>query len=77
MELKSWLDAERGRSTALATHLNVSVGRVSQIASGGCPVKFMRAVAEFTGGAVSIDDMVEARTPIATPQPTEPAAAGV
>lgn len=63
MKLKPWLDIERGRYTALAAHLNVTVSRISQMASDGVPVKFMHSVAEFTGGQVSITDMVEARTP--------------
>lgn len=63
MDLKAWLDEERGRYTALASHLGVSVGRISQIADDGVPTKFMFAVRDFTGGSVSLEEMVEARTP--------------
>lgn len=63
MNLKSWLDEERGRYTALAGHLGVSVGRASQMADDGVPPKFMLAVRDFTGGAVSLEELVEARTP--------------
>lgn len=63
MNLKPWLDDERGRYTALASHLRVSVGRVSQIADDGVPNKYMLAVRDFTGGAVSLEEMVQARTP--------------
>lgn len=63
MDLKAWLDEERGRYTALASHLGVSVGRISQIADDGVPTKFMFAVRDFTSGAVSLEEMVEARTP--------------
>ena len=45
--LKDWLDAERGRSTALAQHLEVSVSRVSQMADTGVPQKFMCAACSF------------------------------
>lgn len=63
MQLKPWLDGERGRYTALAAHLGVSVGRVSQMAEDGVPPKFMFAVRDFTTGAVSLEDLVSARTP--------------
>lgn len=63
MKLKLWLDDERGRSAALAAHLGVTPGRISQMAADGVPVKFMQAVNQFTEGAVSIVDMVEERTP--------------
>ena len=63
MKLKTWLDAERGRYTALAAHLGISVGRASQLADQGVPTKFMLAVRDFTGGEVSLEELVEARTP--------------
>ena len=63
MNLKTWLDAERGRYTALADHLGVSVGRVSQMADEGVPVKHMQAVRDFSGNAVTLEEMVAARTP--------------
>lgn len=67
MDLKSWLDAERGRCTELAKALGVTVGRVSQMASDGVPPKFMFTVRDFTDGAVSLEDMVKARTPANEP----------
>lgn len=63
MKLKTWLDAERGRCTALAGHLGVSVGRISQMADEGVPVKHMQAVRAFTENSVTLEEMVEARTP--------------
>lgn len=63
MKLKPWLDEERGRYTALANHLRVSVGRVSQMADDGVSTKYLFAVRDFTGGAVSLEELVEARTP--------------
>jgi hypothetical protein len=65
MDLKSWLDAERGRYTDLARHLDVSVGRVSQMAADGVPVKFMAEVVVFSKGVVTLAEMVQARTPVA------------
>ncbi len=63
MELKTWLDAERGRYTALAAHLEVTVGRISQMADEGVPVKYMQSVRSFTKNKVTLEEMVKARTP--------------
>lgn len=63
MNLKQWLDQERGRYTALAAHLDVSVGRISQMADDGVPLKYMLSIRDFTGDIVSLESMVEARTP--------------
>ena len=67
MNLKTWLDAERGRATALAAHLGVSMSRISQISAGGVPNKYMLAVRDFTGNAVTLEAMVRGRT--TTPAP--------
>ena len=71
MELKTWLDAERGRATALAAHLNLSLGRISQMADDGVPPKYMLAVRDFTKGEVTLEALVQARTAV----PAEPAKA--
>ena len=63
MELKEWLDAERGRYRALAEHLGLTVGRISQMSVDGVPVKYMLAVCRFSGGAVTLDCLVRARAP--------------
>jgi hypothetical protein len=63
MDLKTWLDAERGRYTELAKLLDVTVGRVSQMADDGVPPKFMLQVRDFTTGVVTLEEMVKARTP--------------
>lgn len=72
MNLKSWLDEERGRYTALAAHLGVTVGRVSQIADDGVPPKFMFAVRDFTGGAVTLESLVQDRMPDSKVDPKTP-----
>lgn len=69
MDLKSWLSAERGRATSLAAHFKLTLGRISQMADDGVPPKYMLAVRDFTEGAVTLEEMVSARTP------TEPARA--
>lgn len=61
--LKTWLDAERGRATLLANHLGVTLSRVSQMADDGVPPKYMLSVRDFTKRAVSLESMVQARTP--------------
>lgn len=63
LKLKTWLDAERGRATYLANHLGVSLSRVSQFADNGVPPKYMLAVRDFTNGAITLDSMVQERTP--------------
>lgn len=65
MKLNDWLNQERGRSQALAEHLDVTPARVSQIAGDDkVPTKHMRAILQFTGGAVGLDDMVPDSTSI-------------
>lgn len=68
MNLKQWLDAERGRYAALAAHLGISAGRMSQIADDGVPDKYKLAVRDFTKRAVSLESLVQARTPKPAPQ---------
>ncbi|MNL77517.1 hypothetical protein D3C87_2037230 [compost metagenome] len=63
MNLKTWLKAERGRSAALAAHLNVSRGRVTQMADDGVPPGLMLKVRDFTAGEVSLESLVADRTP--------------
>lgn len=63
MNLKTWLDQERGRYTALADHLGLTLGRISQMADAGVPPKYMLAIRKFTGEAVSLESMVSERTP--------------
>ena len=59
--LKTWLKEERGRALALARHLGLSQGRITQMASDGVPDKYKLAIREFTGGAVTLESMIETR----------------
>lgn len=63
MDLKPWLEAERGRHAALAAHLDLSPGRITQMADDGVPAKYMLIVRDFTGGAVTLEEMVAQRSP--------------
>lgn len=64
MKLKTWLLAERGRTVALARHLGVSKGRISQMAESGVPPKHMLSVRDFTIAEVSVESLVQDRTPV-------------
>lgn len=66
MNLKTWLNEERGRATALSAELKVSMVRISQMADDGVPIKYMLAVRAFTKDAVTLESMVQDRTPTFT-----------
>jgi hypothetical protein len=65
MKLTDWLDADRGRLTAMAAHFDLTQSAVSQWRDNGVPRARMKAVREFTGGEVPLDDML--------PEPAETA----
>lgn len=67
MDLITWLAAGKGRASALAQHFDVTPAAVSQWKQNGVPVRLMKAVRDFTGGAVTLEEMV--------PEPSEPAKA--
>lgn len=58
MDLSTWLDADRGRLTALAAHFGLTQSAVSQWRSNGVPTQRMKAVRAFTGGEVTLDEML-------------------
>jgi len=68
MKLKNWLNEGRGRCTALALHLGVTRGRISQMADEGVPKKYLLKVRNFTGGQVSLEEMVASVTEAAVSQ---------
>jgi len=57
MKLSDWLDSEVGRATAMAEHFDVTLASVTQW-RGRVPVARMRAIRDFTEGAVDLEDMV-------------------
>ena len=61
MNLKTWLEAERGRSKALADRLVLSPGRITQMADDGVPAKYMLIVRDFTKGKVTLETLVKHR----------------
>jgi hypothetical protein len=58
MDFTSWLEAEKGRATALALHFGKTPAAISQWKNNGVPVALMKAVRDFTGGAVTLEEMV-------------------
>lgn len=62
MNIKDWLNAEHGRAARLAKHLGVSRSMVSQMIRDADPVRVppahYRAIRDFTGGEVGLEDLV-------------------
>ena len=58
MTLTDWLANERGRMTSMAEHFGVNKTAVWGWSVHGVPAFRMKAVREFTGGAVTLEDMV-------------------
>ncbi len=58
MKLNTWLEAEKGRLTALADHFNLTPSAVSQWKTNGVPRDKLRAVRDWTDGAVELEDML-------------------
>ena len=68
MTLIEWLDADRGRLTALAAYFGLTQSAVSQWRTNGVPIGRMKAVREYTRGAVTLEEML--------PDPSWPHPAG-
>ena len=58
MNLNTWLDEAPGRLTSMAAHFRVTPSAISQWRKNGVPLDRMRVVSDYTGGAVSLEDMV-------------------
>ncbi len=71
MNLQTWLDDAVGRNAQMAQHFGVTPGAISQWRNNGVPHKRMKAVRSFTGGAVSLDDMLPDANTTTTTKPTE------
>lgn len=72
MNITKWLEAEKGRGAALAAHFGKTPAAISQWKTNGVPLDLMKAVRDFTGGAVTLEEMVPEPDGIAL----EPSAAG-
>ena len=60
MNFSTWIDAGKGRSAAIAQHFGRTPGAISQWRLG-VPARLMRQVRDFTGGEVTLDEMLEER----------------
>lgn len=60
MDLNTWLENERGRSEALAVHIGVTNSAISQWKTNGVPVTHMEAVRDFSGGQITLEQLVSA-----------------
>jgi hypothetical protein len=58
MDLTSWLETEKGRALALAAHFGRTPAAISQWKKNGVPVDLMKEVRDFTGGEVTLEEMV-------------------
>ena len=67
MDLTTWLETERGRATAMATHFGVNKTAVFGWKVNGVPPDRMKAVRDFTGGQVTLEEMVPDPAPMAPP----------
>ena len=72
MNFSTWLDAEKGRAAAVAQHFERTPGAISQWRDG-VPHRLMRRVRDFTGGEVTLEEMLVEREVRTTNQPKEAA----
>ncbi len=61
MDLNTWLDAERGRATALAAHFDLSPAAITHWRTTGVPLDRFASVVRFTDGDVSLEELLEQR----------------
>jgi DNA-binding transcriptional regulator YdaS (Cro superfamily) len=66
MNITDWLEAEKGRAAALAAHFGKTPAAVSQWKRNGVPLDLMKSIRDFTGGAVTLEEMVPEPAGIAT-----------
>ena len=62
MNLSTWLEAEKGRSALLAAHFGKTPAAISQWKKNGVPLDLMKRVRDFTGGVVTLEEMVPGDT---------------
>lgn len=58
MDFGQWVEAEPGRASTVAAHFKVGISAVSQWKRDGVPLKRMKAVRDFSGGEVTLEEMV-------------------
>jgi DNA-binding transcriptional regulator YdaS (Cro superfamily) len=58
MNFSDWLNAERGRLAAITAHFGLTQSAVCQWRVNGVPPARMKAVRDFTGGSVTLEEML-------------------
>lgn len=58
MKLNEWLNKEVGRAAKLSQHFGRTASAISQWRTNGVPVDLIKAVRDFTGGEVTVDEML-------------------
>lgn len=58
MKLHDWLNDEQGRAKRLADLFKVTPAAVSQWRVKGAPASYLRAISEFSGGEVTVEDLL-------------------
>lgn len=58
MKFVEWVEQVRGRAADVASHFGVTPGFISQWKTLGVPMRYMRGVRAFTGGEVTLEEMV-------------------
>ena len=69
MDLNTWLDAERGRASALAAHFHLTPAAVTHWRTSGVPLDRFVEVVRFTDNAVSLDSLLHQRLRITEAKP--------
>lgn len=59
MMYTEWLDAERGRSTALATHMGKSKAAITLWRTEGVPIPHIREVSAYSGNCVTVPELLD------------------
>jgi hypothetical protein len=58
MNFSQWVAAEPGRAAKVAAHFGVGAAAISQWKRDGVPLGRMKAVRDFSGGEVTLEEMV-------------------
>lgn len=61
MTFTEWIEAERGRLTQVAERFGITKSAVSQWQANGVPIDRIIDVRDLTGGAVSVEEMLQPR----------------
>jgi len=63
MKFHQWIAGERGRQKLVAEHFDITKSAVSQWVQNGVPVDRMLAVRTLSGGAVTLEELMDPSAP--------------